>query len=360
MDDGNSTPPPDGGTGEDANDGGAPSTRDAGPKPAEDGGGLDGDDDAGAGDGEPDGGLVPAPLLTLDHVQMRGTHNSYHLKPPFVFHASHDYSHLPLDRQLDEQGVRVLELDLHRANTDDTIDVYHIKSPVPIDDRTTCLNFEECLRTVRGWSDAHPAHVPVIVWVELKDDTGGPKFENLDRIEYDLRTELGERLLTPDDIQGDASSLHEAIVTRGWPTIDSVRGKFLFVILSQDSDIDMYTEGYTTTAGRLLFPRVHRDRFESPVAAFAKLDVGDVEGVQAAHAAKLMVATNVCSIDQNDQVCEGNRVQAISLGFHMLKDDLPAPVSGRNYFMALPDGMPVACNPVRAPAGCTAQALEAL
>jgi hypothetical protein len=44
----------------------------------------------------------------------------------------------------------------------------------------------------------------------------------------------------------------------------------------------------------------------------------------------------------------------------MLKDDLPAPIDGREYYMALPEGNPVACNPVRAPEACTAGELESL
>jgi hypothetical protein len=313
----------------------------------------------GSVDPRPDGSIGPPPPsdFPLDAVQMRGTHNSYHSAPSLAFDDSHKYTHVPLDQQLGDQGVRVLELDLHQANTDDSIDVYHI---VGIDSGTTCNDFEACLRTVRGWSEAHPRHVPVIVWVEVKDDTGGAQFENLDKVDEVLRAELGDRLLTPDQLQGDAPSLHDAIATRGWPTVDSLRGKFMFVVLSQDADIDSYSSGWSSLAGRAMFVRVNADRFTSSVAVFAKLGIGEPEVVKAAHDAKLMIATNVCGVNDSDEHCEAQRVSAIAQGFHMLKDDLPAPITGRNYFMALPEGKPVACNPVRAPEGCTPEALEQL
>jgi hypothetical protein len=323
---------------------------------AEPDGDADGSDADGS-DAEPDGDDgEPLPSFPLDAVQMRGTHNSYHQAPDFAFDGSHEYTHVPLFQQAQDQGVRVFELDLHNAATDDSIDVYHI---LAIDPKSTCPNLEDCLRTLREWSDGHPEHVPVIVWFEAKDDTGGAAFENLDKVDEVLRAELGYRLLTPDELQGDAASVHASIM-RGWPSLDRVRGRFIFVVLNNDEDIDQYTQGYTTTAGKAMFPRVNADRFESPVAAFAKLGIGEPDVVAAAHAAKLMIATNVCAVNDSDEECEQSRVSAIAQGFHMLKDDLPAPIEGRTYYMALPEGMPVACNPVRAPEDCSAEALEAL
>ncbi len=50
--------------------------------------------------------------LTLQHAQFKGTHNSYHLITTPL--AEWDYEHLPLERQLGEQGVRQFELDIYR------------------------------------------------------------------------------------------------------------------------------------------------------------------------------------------------------------------------------------------------------
>lgn len=44
----------------------------------------------------------------------------------------------------------------------------------------------------------------------------------------------------------------------------------------------------------------------------------------------------------------------------MLKDDFPAEVDGKAYWLDLQDGTPARCNPVTAPPGCTSLALEDL
>src|SRR5687767_9095184 len=50
-------------------------------------------------------------LLRLNQLQSKGTHNSYHMMslpiPPW------HYTHLPFDQQLETQGVRALEMDVH-------------------------------------------------------------------------------------------------------------------------------------------------------------------------------------------------------------------------------------------------------
>ncbi len=37
-------------------------------------------------------------------------------------------------------------------------------------------------------------------------------------------------MITPDDVRGKYSSLKEAVLKQGWPELDRVKGKFLFVL----------------------------------------------------------------------------------------------------------------------------------
>ena len=46
------------------------------------------------------------------------------------------------------------------------IKVFHIQDT---DYHSSCLTLQTCLRQIKGWSDAHPTHVPVAILVELKD-----------------------------------------------------------------------------------------------------------------------------------------------------------------------------------------------
>ena len=105
-------------------------------------------------------------VLRLNHVQAKGTHNSYHVEPDVVFHDSHRYSHAPLDAQLRDQGVRQLELDLHYRE-DVGFEIFHLPG---IDEVSTCVRFVDCLQEISDWSQEQPGHLPVMIWLEPKDD----------------------------------------------------------------------------------------------------------------------------------------------------------------------------------------------
>src|SRR6187200_17719 len=58
--------------------------------------------------------------LRLNHLQVLGTHNSYHLapEPPILAFLgdrapAYDYTHRPLTEQLSELGVRQFEIDVY-------------------------------------------------------------------------------------------------------------------------------------------------------------------------------------------------------------------------------------------------------
>lgn len=298
-------------------------------------------------------------LLTPQHMQVKGTHNSYHVRPLVPFDASHDYTHEPLDIQLDAQGVRAFELDVHKGLSD--FEVYHISV---IDAVSTCPTLKACLGTIRGWSLAHPAHLPIVVWIEIKDSTGGLPIGagDLDALDDTIRGVLApDHLFTPDDLQGAHDSPRAALEADGWPTLAVLRGKILVVLLNvEEPHADDYTSGYTTLAGRAMFARATPAQFTAPWAAIAKLGIDEADAIAEAHAARMLIATNVCGAGEDDATCSAALADAQAAGIHMLKDDFPAPVDGKAYFLDLPDGDPARCNPVTAPAECTSAALEAL
>jgi hypothetical protein len=301
----------------------------------------------------------PAPVLTLDHMQVKGTHNSYHVEPLVPFDASHEYSHKPLSEQLEDQGVRAFELDVHEGVSG--FEVYHISV---IDAEGTCDTLKGCLGEIHSWSVAHPLHLPIVVWIEVKDSTGGFPIDaaDLDKLDDAIRGVLPPgQLFTPDDLQGGHASVRAALETDGWPAIDAVRGQVIVVLLNVDDDhAKNYTANYTTLAGRAMFARATPAQFAAPWAAIAKLGVGDPADITAAHAARLLIATNVCGAGEDDDACIARLAEAKAAGIHMLKDDFPGPIDGKPYFLDFPDGNPARCNPVTAPPGCTSAALEDL
>ena len=54
----------------------------------------------------------PDPDLRINHLQMKGTHNSYHVEPIISPTREYMYTHETLDVQAADQGVRQFEIDV--------------------------------------------------------------------------------------------------------------------------------------------------------------------------------------------------------------------------------------------------------
>jgi len=294
-------------------------------------------------------------VLRLDHVQLRGTHNSYHQLPATVWDPSHEYSHAPLQIQLEAQGVRAFELDVHK-NEAGEIEVYHISG---IDPDSSCLAFVDCLGALRSWSTAHPDHVPLVVWIEVKDATGGSPLMDTSPVDAAIRQvfDAGE-LLTPDDLAAGHSSPRARVEAEGWPTLGEVRGKVLFVLLNADR-AEGYTDGFVGLAGKPMFAAAPVERHADGWAVVTKInDPTRATEIRAALDAQMLVASNTCGAGTADAECQAKLDAALDNGPHTLHDDFPARVDGRAYVLDFPEGTPARCNPVTAPAECTAEAIE--
>ncbi len=209
----------------------------------------------------------------LNHVQVIGTHNSYKtaIDKPVMdtlmsfnpkWGVRFDYSHEPIDVQLN-LGLANLEIDIAvdrkggkfskpalyelfkdqvpPYNQDGEMDkpglkVLHMQD---LDFRSHCGTLSTCLQILRKWSDEHPQHHPVFITMNAKTGpvnhlpTVADEFEKEDYQELNslIWRELGPgKLLIPKDVQGNFPTLEAAILKKGWPTINSVRGKFIFVL----------------------------------------------------------------------------------------------------------------------------------
>ena len=289
--------------------------------------------------------------IRLNQLVVRGSHNSYHVAPAVLYDPSYAYTHAPLDVQLDEQGVRALELDVHWRPDRSGIEVYHLPF---IDESTTCLRFVDCLATIAAWSDRHPAHLPIFVWIEVKDVLDDHPFERLDEVDGDLRDAFGNRLLTPDELQGEAPSVHAALASGGWPTLADARGRVIALLInSDDAHAASYTAGYTSLAGRAIFASATPAQLDDPWAAVS--DGGDRPR---ALAAGLLAAVNTCSAGESDTECDAELAAALVGGAQMLKDDFPAPVASRAYSLRFADDAIALCDPVTDAVGCTPGQIE--
>ena len=332
--------------------------------PATDGG--EGTVDGAAGASDEDGGAGPRDtrerhdlddLLRFNHAQVLGTHNSYHVAASPTI-PQWDYTHLPLDEQAAWQGVRQFELDLYYDNANDDWKVLHVPY---VDKETNCYVLGDCLGALKGWSDDNPHHYPFVVMIELKEsfkeDKATMMLMRLEEIVLSVWPE--ERLLTPDLVRGDRSSLKEAIEDVGWPTLGELRGR-LMMVFHTGGDWQAAYRGDTDSAeGLLLFPDAS-GRASLPYAAFhAVNDPRDASKIAALVDAGHVVRTRADS-DTYENIANdpGRSEDAIASGAHFISTDYPRTEPGEGYGVMIPGGMPAGCNPRTAPPECTPEAVE--
>jgi len=292
--------------------------------------------------------------VRLDHLQALGTHNSYHVAPAVTVPAW-AYTHRPLDEQLGI-GVRQFELDVVLAETGDEFAVFHVEQ---IDDETTCATLTECIATMSAWSEAHPHHHPIVVLVEPKDAV--PSDAAADWL-VALETVIdgawpAARLVVPDMVARDHGSLRAGLAAEGWPTIDELRGRALFVLHEGGALRDAYTAaGF---AGRLLFPDAMGDLGVEWAAVHTINDpIGDADAITAAVSAGHLVRTRADADNIEPMMNDTTRRDAaLASGAHFVSTDFPEPAES-GYVVTIPDGTPSRCNPVHIAVGCTASAIE--
>ena len=295
--------------------------------------------------------------LRVNHTQSLGTHNSYHLRPPVII-PPWDYAHLPLERQLEEQGVRQLELDLHEG-ADGEIRVYHIERLDPV---SSCELLIDCLRALRAWSDAHPHHAPLMVLLEPKVIKSVPA-EAIARVEALLSEAWPpERLLTPSLVQRGAPSLRAGLEAGGWPTLGEARGRLMGVWHTDGELRDALVGEAGDLGDHLLFPDAFGD-LSAPFAAYHSMNdpVGDAAWIGEVVGAGHLVRTRADSDGDEARALDLSKAEAaFASGAHFISTDYPTPPSEGQYGVVVPGGSPARCNPLTAPRDCEPADVERL
>ncbi len=300
--------------------------------------------------------------LRLNQLQFIGTHNSYHVRTPSKSGRvvrEWDYSHAPLDVQLD-RGVRSFELDLH--DRDGVFEVFHV--PL-LDEGTTCRRLGDALATVRKWSDAHPRHLPISFLFELKKE--GPRLDKriqevdaagLDRLDALLRAAfLDERRIAPDDVRAGAATLREAIDRTGWPTLAASRGKVFFILHDEGKQRELYTQDHPSLRGRAMFVRSDEQRDDGAVLILDNPRSPDIPRLVKAG---YFIRTRADSDLGTDLArAQARRDAAFESGAQIISTDFPAgeAQADTGYTVNFRDSAPARVNPVNGPEAWRGQAL---
>lgn len=345
-------------------------------------------------------------VVRLNQIQVVGSHNSYNtgFAPseekyfsghfPEAFHGV-DYHHQSLPKQLDA-GVRQLELDIVTdpaggrfshpkivgltkeagLPADPDFDPQHeMDKPGfkvihlgDVNQRSSCQTFVHCLQDIRGWSKAHPKHVPILLLIEDKQGrlsqlpgatTAEPwTAETWNALDAEIRSVFpAKELITPDQVRGKYPTLEAAVLAGAWPTLAESRGKVLFLLYNRPS-APAYLEGHPLLQGRVLFTNSEPGK---PDAAFVERDKGSQDEIRALVKSGYLVRTRAdFNTDQGRTNDTARRDLTLASGAQMVSTDFPVsePAPWTGYTVGLPGGVAARCNPVNAPSGCKDELLE--
>lgn len=315
----------------------------------------------------PEFGLVPSPRveergevrtftaltdrdLQISHLQVKGSHNSYHRAPRFALSKQWRYTHAPLEVQLKQQGVRQIELDVRYERGQ--VLVGHL--PL-IDGRTNCKSLRRCLEALKRWSRAHPAHVPVFVFIEPKEDLVASGLDHkLDVIESDIVSALPrDMLLLPEDVVKGAPSMQQAVATRGWPTLAESRGRIAFVLFGPEKHRVRYGKGRPDLRGRTMFVASEVYRPETAIVNYDD-PVRDAVDIRKALRRGMLVRTRADAALVRDPA---RRDAALASGAHFVTTDF---VGHGQRWVDFGSSATARCNPVLAPRRCQQRSLAEL
>ena len=156
--------------------------------------------------------------------------------------------------------VRSLEIDLHRGKPGRNAlkkdwYIYHV---AVVDPDTSVDRFRGFLQMCRGIQRAIPQHEVITVFIDIKDPFHKTASAAQSAAVFDglLIDALGEdHIYRPRDLlarEPGAASLQGAVAAQGWPTLDALRGKFLFVVTGGEDDLATYARSGTAN-GRAAF-----------------------------------------------------------------------------------------------------------
>jgi len=348
--------------------------------------------------------------VKLNQIQVVGSHNSYHLRSTQAeyevrqgvapeYNVGLDYEHPALGIQFSSQRVRQIELDLFAdphggLYSDPLIRSFAGEGPLPaaekavmdapgikvlhaqdVDYRSNCLTFVACLTAVKTWSDANPAHAPIAILLELKDDAipivpsppavtpipwTSANMTNIDA-EIDSVFDAGE-IIRPDDIRGAHATVNEGVLAGNWPTLGASRGKVMFLMDNAGKQAD-YLAAYPGLHGADLFTNAQPG---DPDAAFIErntptgTNLAEIQDlVRQGYVVRTRADSDTIEARSNDT---STRDAALASGAQWVSTDYPGPGSaallGSTYSVEIPGGVTARCNPVNGPTGCVDAALD--
>ena len=268
--------------------------------------------------------------IKLNEIQMIASHNSYKkrgtaLGKLFIglgsdFRESNalKYGYKDFTAQF-EAGIRSMEIDLRMRKTS------FMLTHVPlVDNSSVAPDFAMALDEIKLFSDHNPNHVPIIILMEIKDDwmildhalqVIGP--DQLTLLNQLLIDKLGDILFMPNEMLEADKTLLETVQSTGWPSVQSLLGKVIFV-LHPGNFTSPYYELDESLESQAMFLAVYKTGIAEDYASFVVHNEIDVESISDLVDQGFMVRTR---IDDYLIYEQDNYDNAIMSGAQILSSD---------------------------------------
>ena len=164
-----------------------------------------------------------APALRYNQVAQKAIHNSYQRAES-------------VGDQLGRHQARTIEFDVHALSPlglpapQGNWLVYHTQT----DNKSNCHLLSECLALAADFDRQQPNHQVITIFFDV-NQLGGPGHDRADFYQVITAAIPANKIVKPADLMAScpaAKTLKEAVTKEGcgWPVLEEVRGKFLFVV----------------------------------------------------------------------------------------------------------------------------------
>jgi hypothetical protein len=157
------------------------------------------------------------------------------------------------------------------------------------------------------------------------------------------------RIITPDEVRRGRTTLREAVLEHGWPSLEQSLGRVFFALDEGKEKIEIYLGENHSAQGKLIFPNSVSETADHAAYFTLNSPVRDQARIQDAVAAGFMVRTRA---DANTFEARENNTEpreaAFRSGAQYISTDYYVPRREfSDYSVKLPGGAAARCNPVK-------------
>ncbi len=279
--------------------------------------------------------------LKFNELRYTATHNSYQTESVDVLKQIYgklseltfglvpvtmaDFVSPTLTDQLNS-GIYSFETDIEVFDRNGDISFTCMHSPC-LEMTTSCYDFALAMKEIAMWSDNNPGHLPITVIIEPKalfipmEDMKALNLDYAKELDKTLRTTLGDKLFTPDNMLREYESFGEMRRADDWCKVEDMLGKVL-VLLHDCSTTQSYIDLDPTFRTQAMFPMLRANDIDRDCASFLLINKpeGEFDDIKKALDSKFIVRTRV---DEFTSISEKRREKAFESGAQIMSTDYP-------------------------------------